>query len=77
MRHVLFRSFIRSSWQFLPIEGIGLESGISNNSPFWSFLNRKPALILASAENAEFSPPHTSKLMAYRFLTYFNMSYLT
>ena len=47
MRQVTLSSGIRNSWHREPIDGIGRDHGIDNNSPDCSSLKRYPASILA------------------------------
>ena len=51
MRHVRFSSFILSSWQLGPIDGIGRDCGRESFIPFWTCRNKYPASIRALDEN--------------------------
>ena len=50
-RHVLLLSTMRSSWQFLPMDGIGRDNGMVMVSPRCNCLSNMPASIRAAAEN--------------------------
>jgi hypothetical protein len=48
----------RSSWQFVPMLGIGRDSGIANRSPSCSIRSRNPASLRASGEKGgDFTSP--------------------
>jgi hypothetical protein len=54
-----------NSWQRAPIEGIGLDAGIPNNSPLWRRRNKYPISTRAGGDNGGvfIAPPsHTMGL---------------
>ena len=71
MRQVTLSSGIRNSWHRAPMEGIGRDHGIDNNSPDCNRRRRYPASILACDDmGGVFISPcnHTSGLSSDRII---------
>ena len=64
-RQVALASVILNSWQRTPIDGIGLDAGIPNDSPLWRRRNKYPTSTRAGGESGGvlIAPPsHTMGL---------------